>query len=74
MDVEKYTYEIIKEYITIGMCEFKNIYDVKFYEFFCDRVVLRELILYLKKECKIQYIDIQKFFGMSEAVIKRLVN
>ena len=54
----------IREYLNKEKCMLINLYD--------DRKIFKNLIYYLKIECKINYVDTCKYFGITKNLLRNL--
>ena len=59
----------VNEDIINGISDFVDKYDIHLCDIYHNRKVLSLLVNYLKEKEKIKYIDIRKFFGISEGIM-----
>lgn len=64
--------DVEKNNIIEGIEKFINLYFIETYKIFEDVTIFKELILFLKKECSIQYKEMISFFGISIYFIKKI--
>lgn len=62
----------INDYIQGGIKEFKNIKNIDLSLVLSNRIILKELILFLKETWGIQYTDIRNFFNISRGIMDKL--
>lgn len=71
IDVEE-NMEFLDECIEDGVREFISISKIKLYEILSDRDTLKELIYFLKENCKIKYVEIRNYFEISRGIMETL--
>lgn len=72
MDIEEKNSEEIKKYLIEGIREYKKKYNTTLTNVLSNREKLKEMIFFLKKNCKISYREIQAFFEISNGTMEGL--
>lgn len=62
----------LKEYILAGIAKFEKEYNYNLFHIFDKKDVLREMVVFLKKECNIQYKDTAKVLELSRSFLNKL--
>lgn len=62
-----------EEKIKVGIEEFLEMKNRKLYEIFSNRKILEEMVLYLKNEKDIKYIQIRQFLEMTRGTMQRIM-
>lgn len=57
----------------MGIEEFLEMKNRKLYEIFSNRKILEEMVLYLKNEKDIKYIQIRQFLEMKRGTMQRIM-
>lgn len=74
IDISEDDFEQTEMYILEGIREFLEMKNIKVVEILLDRVVLKDAIYHLKKNCGMKYSEIREFFEMSRGAMDVLKN
>ncbi len=72
MDAEYENEETINSYILEGIREFKKEFCLNTVEILSNREIFKELIIFLKENCRLKYTEISKFFDISRGSMQKL--
>lgn len=72
MDTEDENEETINSYVLEGIREFKKEFCLDTVKILSDREIFKKLIIFLKKNCGLKYIEISKFFEISRGSMQKL--